>query len=235
MLPNLRILICGVVFGPLLFAATGAGVLRPDSYTRVGEMPEVSRPMMQRVIVDEPAQAQFHLMNVARRSEELERLRERSVLEVASVLAQPESDLSGPAILENPASDDISATDMAAPGARPSGGTGTVPETSSGSVQVRAAEIETDAAPRADPVLVATLPSSSAEADQIERAPSLLKVPLPPLRLPPGTGGIHRHVLHRKPGDVQGVVQAPPDTLGQILFGPSLLAPQQQNIEKPRQ
>jgi len=234
MLPNLRSLICGVVFGPLLFAATGAGVLRPDSYTRVGEMPEVSRPMMQRVIADEPAQVQFHLMKVARRSQELDRLRERSALEVASVLAQPESDLSGPAILENPASDDISATDVAAPGARPSGATGIVPETSSSSLQVPPAEIETDAAPKADPVLVATLPPSSAEADQTERTPSP-NVPLPPLRPPPGTGGIHRHVLHRKHQDTQGVVPAPPDTLGQILFGPSLLAPPQQNIEKPRQ
>ena len=30
MLPNLKILICGVVLGPLLFVVTGAGVLLPD-------------------------------------------------------------------------------------------------------------------------------------------------------------------------------------------------------------
>jgi len=63
MLPNLKILICGVVFGLLLFAATGAGVMLPDSHTRVGEMPEVGRPMMQRVMAEEPALAQFHLMS----------------------------------------------------------------------------------------------------------------------------------------------------------------------------
>src|SRR6266436_608072 len=124
MLPNLKILICGVVFALLLFAVTGAGVLLPESYTRVGEMPEVGRPMMQRMIADEPAQAQFHILTVARRSEELDRLRERAALEVAP--AQPVPDLLQPAVIENSAPDGVLATVAATPALQPSGAMGTV-------------------------------------------------------------------------------------------------------------
>jgi hypothetical protein len=84
MLPNFKIVIGGVLIFVLLFAVTGAGVVTPQIYTRVGAMPEIGRPMMQRVIGDEPALAQ--LPSSTRRGDEL-RLRELATL--AAVLEPP--------------------------------------------------------------------------------------------------------------------------------------------------
>jgi len=97
MLPNLKFLIGGVVFVLLLFAVTGASVTLPDSYTRVGSPPEIGRPMMQGMIAEEPAKAQFYATMVVRRNEELQRLRERDLfrdlVEVASAPMRTESNL----------------------------------------------------------------------------------------------------------------------------------------------
>jgi hypothetical protein len=68
MLPDLRFLICGVLFCFLLFAVTGAGVMLPDARTRIGETPGVSRPMMQRSIVEAPAPAPFDIATVPHRA-----------------------------------------------------------------------------------------------------------------------------------------------------------------------
>jgi hypothetical protein len=86
MLPNFKIVICGVILFVLLFAVTGAGIVTPQSYTRIGKMPEVSRSLMQRVIADEPGLAQFQRLTVTRRSEELSRL-----LELAAPTLVPEA------------------------------------------------------------------------------------------------------------------------------------------------
>jgi hypothetical protein len=242
MLPNLKVLFCGVVFGLLLFAVTGAGVMLPDSNTRVGEVPQIGRPMMQQMIADEPAQAQFHIMMVARRSEELERLRERAAFEVESAPTQSESDLAKSAVIDNPTSDEVLVTDVAAPASRPSGavGGGSATEaappsgaaevasaTNSGSVQVSLKESGAEVAPaEAAPTLpslvqVAALLPASADGDASERAPNLLTVPLPPLRPTGRTSAVHRRILHR----VHRVVEAPPDTFGQSLFARPLLPP----------
>ena len=218
MLPNLKILIGGVVFALFLFAVTGTGVLLPESYTRVGEMPEIGRPMMQRMIADEPAQAQFHIMTVARRSEELDRLRERSARDVAP--AQPESDLLKPAVVENPVTDNILTTDAAAPALQSSAATGIAPGTAS--LQGRPTEIETDVAPdNGQPVQVAALSPTSADADLTERAPSVLQVPLPPQRPAARTSVIPRRVLHWK----NQATQPPSDTVGQSPFPWPFLQP----------
>jgi hypothetical protein len=226
MLPNLKILICGVVFGPLLFAVTGAGVLLPDSNTRVGEMPEIGRPMMQRIIAEEPAH--FRIMTVARRSEELERLRELSAVEVAP--AQLEPDLLKPAVVENPVSDDVLVTDEAGPVLPPPGAMETVSGTASGPLQVRPTETSTDVPPDdASPMQVATLPAIPPDGDLTEHAPSVLNVPLPPLPpLPPlrpiaRTSSIPKRVFHRKPRIAQP--PTPSDTFGQSLFARPLLGP----------
>src|ERR1700736_1853289 len=76
MLPDFKIVICGVILFVILFAVTGAGVVTPQTYTRIGEIPEVGRPLMQRVIADEPGLTQFQRLTVTRRGEELSRLRE---------------------------------------------------------------------------------------------------------------------------------------------------------------
>src|SRR5260370_39029877 len=90
MLPNLKFLVCGILFCVLLFAAAGAGVMLPDSRTHIGEMPEIGRPMMQRSMADVPAQAQVYMMTVARRSDELERLREPAAVETAPAQQEPD-------------------------------------------------------------------------------------------------------------------------------------------------
>jgi hypothetical protein len=96
MLPDLRFLICGVLFCFLLFAVTGAGVRLPDARTRVGETPEIGRPMMQRSIAETPAPARFYMMAAARRTDELERLREQPAsVEDASVPEKAELAASG--------------------------------------------------------------------------------------------------------------------------------------------
>ena len=46
MLPNFKIVIGGILIFVLLFAVTGAGVVAPQIYTRVGAMPEIGRPLI---------------------------------------------------------------------------------------------------------------------------------------------------------------------------------------------
>jgi hypothetical protein len=91
MLPNLKFLVCGILFCILLFAVTGAHVMLPDSRTHIGEMPEIGRPMMQRSMAEVPGRVQDYMMAVARRSDELERLREPAPVE--AVPEPPEPDL----------------------------------------------------------------------------------------------------------------------------------------------
>ncbi len=87
MLPSYKTVIGVVLLSAVLFVMTGAGVVMPETYTRIGEMPEISRPMMQSMITDGAGQARFHLLNLTRRAEELDKLRMLAALEVDSPLA----------------------------------------------------------------------------------------------------------------------------------------------------
>lgn len=174
MLPNLKFMICGILFCFLLFAVTGAGVMLPDSRTRIGEMPEIGRPMMQRSIADVPAQSQVYMTTVARRSDELERLRERASVEIAEAPAQPEPDPSKPAVSAAVMPDGSPGNDVEPP------------------VQVSASEIMSGDGPdEAGPPQVAALPSPAVEDN--EPVPRLVNVPLPPPR-PAVFNGLHRRV-----------------------------------------
>jgi hypothetical protein len=131
MLPNFKVVICAIMFAVLLFAVTGAGVVIPDTYTRVGEMPEVGRPMMQRMITDEPGQAQFYTLSLTRRGGELDGLRERTVVEIETVSARTnEADIVKQAEIVQQAPVEIPqpeiAMTVAAPTLQPSGAMGTV-------------------------------------------------------------------------------------------------------------
>jgi len=117
MLPNFKIVICGVILFAILIAVTGAGVVTPQTYTRIGEMPEVGRPLMQRVIADEPGLAQFQRLTVTRRGEELARLRELpapTIVAEAPVAPGNDEPLE-PAMIESPDGAPIVATIEAAP------------------------------------------------------------------------------------------------------------------------
>src|ERR1700683_564011 len=59
MLPSIKVLIGALLLCGLLFAMTGVGIIMPETHTRIGEMPAVGRPMMQRMITDEPVQDEF--------------------------------------------------------------------------------------------------------------------------------------------------------------------------------
>jgi hypothetical protein len=88
MLPNFTIVICGAILTVMMLAVTGSGVVTPETRTRIGEMPEIGRPMVQRMIPEQAGQAQFAALDLSRRAEEIGRLR----------------DLAPPALVSEPAS-----------------------------------------------------------------------------------------------------------------------------------
>ena len=71
MLPDLKFLLCGVLFCVLLFVAAG-GVTLPESPTHVGEMPEIARPMMQESIAWTPPPPVFAMVAVSSGAESRE-------------------------------------------------------------------------------------------------------------------------------------------------------------------
>jgi len=75
MLPNFTIVICGAILTVMMLAVTGSGLVTPETRTRIGEMPEVGRPMMQRMISEPAGQAQFAALELSRRADEIGRLR----------------------------------------------------------------------------------------------------------------------------------------------------------------
>ncbi len=87
MLPNIKVVICGIILAVMLFVATGSGIIMPETYTRIGEMPKVGRPLVQQMMTAEPAQPQFHTLAATRRNEELAWLHERTALVVAEPTA----------------------------------------------------------------------------------------------------------------------------------------------------
>jgi hypothetical protein len=76
MLPNFTIVICGAILTVMMLAVTGSGLITPETRTRIGEMPEVGRPMMQRMISEPAGQAQFAALELSRRAQEIVRLRD---------------------------------------------------------------------------------------------------------------------------------------------------------------
>jgi hypothetical protein len=52
MLPNFTVVICGAILTVLMLAVAGSGLIDPETRTRIGAMPEVGRPMMQRMITE---------------------------------------------------------------------------------------------------------------------------------------------------------------------------------------
>ncbi len=233
MLPNFRIVICAVMLTVLLFAVTGTGVVMPETYTRIGEMPEIGRPMMQRMITDEPAQAQFFALTLARRTEEIGRLHGRTVLEVETARAEadPEPSLVKQAVIENPEPAAVMAAVAAAPPLQPSGAMGTVPGTvptsATGGAEAQPVTATanpggaSDAAPLAanpepEAARVAALPPTAGAAPPEPSPPPHIKVPH--LR-PTAKASAHRRTFHRahRFGRAQ-VTSFGPDPFGQSSF-----------------
>ena len=90
MLPSFKIVLGALLLCAVLFAISGAGIVLPESRTRFGEVPEAGRSMMQPMIGEERAQERLQRLNTARRAEQLEELRERTLLELATPPAPAE-------------------------------------------------------------------------------------------------------------------------------------------------
>jgi hypothetical protein len=213
MLPDLRFLVCGVLFCFLLFAVTGAGVRLPDARTRIGEMPEIGRPMMQRSMAEAPAQAQLYMMTVARRTDALERLREQAEQEAAAAPAQAKPQLEpdhglpkSAAVTANPATTNA-APGAAAPAADGPDSDSVTAEDAEAPVRVAPGDIARDDRPsEAAESRIAALALAAAEGQGGQSAveggepvlPRFVNVPLPQPR--PAFFGFHRraHLLRRK-------------------------------------
>jgi hypothetical protein len=158
MLPNFKIVIGGILIFVLLFAVTGAGVVTPQTYTRVGAMPEIGRPLMQRVIADESAQ----LSTALRRGDEVRRHELATLLAISVPQAAPDPD--EPAMIEGAqierdqdeksdgAAEPIAAANASTSTAPPSGGLdsiATTPSASSAKGELVAATAAAPAAPTA--------------------------------------------------------------------------------------
>jgi hypothetical protein len=205
MLPDLKFLVCGILFCVLLFAVTGAGVMLPDSRTHIGEMPEIGRPMMQRSMAEVPARAPAYAMAVARRSGELERLREPAPVETAPTapdlptpeppmpdLSQPDS--AKPDVIANAASDGDNPAASTPDGPLREGGTTSVHSPPVPPAETRSEDRTDEANP---PQQVAVLaPAGTEESEPVLR---FVNVPLPTPR-PTAFNGLppQGHVFHRR-------------------------------------
>jgi hypothetical protein len=208
MLPNFKVVICAIMFAVLLFAVTGAGVVIPETYTRVGEMPEVGRPMMQRMITDEPGQTQFHTLSLTRRSGELDRLRARTFVEIETVSARTneaevvkQADVVKQSDIESPEPE--IATVVAAPALLPSGAMGTVAAAPPRPADAEPPPAKSDEPPETapptpatEPLQLAAAPPITVNAKPLEPLPST-QAKVSPLRRIAKASALHRKSFHR--------------------------------------
>jgi hypothetical protein len=216
MLPSYKTVIGVVLLSAVLFVMTGAGVVMPETYTRIGEMPEISRPMMQGMITDGAGQARFHVLNLTRRAEEIDKLRMLAALEVDS----PPADVV-PVLTTMKVSAEPTTSSTIAPGATPPTSLAAkpvAPETSAIASRVSApertdneaattpdviAESETVGTPRPEARITASSADSEATAKIAALPPSDDEnspeaVPIGEVRLP----------RERPPGDAEPTVRS---------------------------
>lgn len=200
MLPNLKFLVCGILFCVLLFVVTGAGVMLPDSRTRIGEMPEIGRPMMQRSMAGIPAQAQVDLqvdLMTARRNDELERLREPA--ETATEPDQPNPGSPKPDLVAIVTPDGVPTANPEATADGVAGEDGATAMPAPPAAATHPAEARSDDPPKEAsplPQVAARAPPSAEDSPAMRR---LVNVPLPTPR-PADLSGLNRHVriFHRR-------------------------------------
>jgi hypothetical protein len=81
---------------------TGSGLVTPETRTRIGEMPEIGRPMVQRMIPEQAGQAQFAALDLSRRAEEIGRLRD---LAPPALVSEPAPAARDDELVQEPAKD----------------------------------------------------------------------------------------------------------------------------------
>jgi hypothetical protein len=204
MLPNLSFLTCGILFCLVLFVLAGTGAMLPDARTRIGEMPEIGRPMMQQSIAEAPAPIQFYRVVVVRPGDEPERPRDVAVAgTVRPDFDPPAADPANPGLSQP----DRPKPDQAGPDqTRPDVVADALPGLPGDNVEVPAqvpaapavapAPVRQDPGPgEADPPRVAALALPAVESSGA--APRAVNAPLPPPR--PALNASRRHrVLHRR-------------------------------------
>jgi hypothetical protein len=239
MLPNLKFLICGILFCVLLFVVTGAGVMLPDSRTHIGEMPEIGRPMMQRSMADVPAQTQVYVMT-ARRNDELERLREPAPAQTEPDSAKadqpnpgqpnpdsPKPDLVATVTPDGPQTSNPAATANGAAGEDEAMSVPVPPAAATPPAEARSDDQPNEAVPL--PQVVALAPASAEDSPAIIRR--FVNVPLPPPR-PADLGGLpgHARIFHHRrralPQYDTAISGAPSQTVtpGQAITNPGVAA-----------
>ncbi len=210
MFPDIKIVLGGILLAVILMAATGSGMVTPQTYTRIGEMPVVGRPMVQEALPGQAGEAQFHILTLSRRTTELARLRdlaardltpdsapapgdgETSTTTTPAVAESSDGDAtSGPMIasVENdpmPAASAAQPAVQEAPIAPPAGAEGVRAQDDTPPPQ---ATVTTDPADDIDPVAVAASPDRQPEQAESSNAPAITQVKLPRARPTPGIAG----------------------------------------------
>jgi hypothetical protein len=242
MLPNFTVVICGAVLTVLMLAVAGSGLIDPQVRTRIGAMPEIGRPMMQRMITEPAARGQFAALEASRRADELMRLRDlapaiaepapsaehddsnQPAVQSAAPATQPPSDTPTPATSAEAEPPAIAESAPAAP---------TVPSTDAVSVAIAEAPPPTEA--EAPPPNTAGAPAPEATTLAVEAAETtLVVVPTEPSVVPrPVASPIEPATA------TESVATAPPSEappvaeLGNPPAEPPTSAPQQLALAEP--
>jgi hypothetical protein len=136
----------------------GSGLIDPEARTRIGAMPEIGRPMMQRMITEPAAREQFAALETSRRAEELIRLRD-----LAPAVAEP---------APSAEHDDQATVESAAPAPQPPSDTSAAPAASAEAEPPAVAEAA-PAVPRAPAAVVEWEPAATAETAPAAVAPTV--------------------------------------------------------------
>ena len=185
MLPNFTVVICGAVLTVLMLAVAGSGLIDPQTRTRIGAMPEISRPMMQGMITEPAARAQFAALEASRRAEELMRLRD-----LAPAVAEPV-----PSAEHN--DPDQPAAESAAPAPQPSSNTSAAPAAS--------AEADPPAVVDAAPSVAEVPPAVDEEAPAVAAETAAAAV----AQAVPGTDGVAAPIGDPTPPTAADAAPAP--------------------------
>jgi hypothetical protein len=206
MLPNLNVVICGIVLSVILFVATGNGIIVPESYTRVAKPPEVIRPMTQAIVTDEPARAQFNVMTAERRDPGP--LRQQAAVPVSEPVSAPRDgaprDGAEPVLPANATPVAVSGPAIVAAAAQPVGDL--APELRIGDVAGHSTPATVIASPQPEHV---TALAQTAATDAVKTGPATARAPSSEA----GTAASMSAAKTSEPrgGETQDAVAADPD------------------------
>lgn len=217
MLPNLRMILSAVIATCAVVLAASAGFIGSRDPSRgFADVPEVSRPLMQTAIMEEPEWQHFQLLAYARRADELQRLLELPVTPARAVVEIPEhAEPAEPVIANVP--------------------TLAEPEEESGTVRV-ALQHDPVAAPAAAPAVVEADPADAPAPVALPSEPSAAAEAIP---TEPAAPAPQTRLANVQPGSAQTAAVRPPPKKLKIVASPTAktkvakAAPRKKNKKKP--